>query len=527
MSKIAEDNQFFKGKKDILDEFSANHGALLSAVAGRNFLKLPGFLQEASIQVEEIAKNKLSALNYQILSEAINRELTQSGHDYTQAYKAARIAFELEKQTLLNALQDEFKAMDLAYSITEEDLNRLFVELDVRKILLITSKTAIDLQMEGLKQQLLDIDRLTFTKETQLINEKIATATAKLGVIPHVEALILAQERVLSAEEGNLTGMGSLIDVKGLFIDKQYEVLPYIQDKATARLALASKKEEVLPYIVSKADEQVNLANKKQEILSYIERKIDAQTDLAGVEQELLAYIEDKIDARVLLIASERGLLPYMEEKSLARQQLSFKQESLAPHILEKASSIISLANKEIELLPKYVDKATASLALAGANDIATGVKEQRLAVAVERAVLKSVAIEGTLDMLSADVATEALRRELSLARTELTTAKVNRQIAVSAGRTENLGVLAAEHSGLTSSLINYRVAIASGVRSAKAAMLATDIAGDEEANVTSVNADEYSTRLIASYSSNATRETANAAANAKITNQLIHILGS
>lgn len=401
MGILAENNQFYKGRKDIIDEFSAQSNALLSVTAGRNFLRLPGYLHEASISLEAFAKNKLSALNYQVVTDAIQRELTQTGHIFTQTYKEERIAFELEKQTVLAALQNEFADVDVMQNLAEEELARLFVELDVRRILLITTKTSIELQMEALRQELAEIDRSTFYNEALLIDERVVTATAKLAVIPHINALIEAQVRVLAAEENNIQYINSLIAEKEL---------------------LAAKKEEVVPY---------------------------------------------------------------------------------------------------------YVRKAEASTALAVATTEAMVVTESRLALAVERAALRSIAVSGALDVLTAEKAVEELRAELSAARASLTVTKTDRQLAVSGRRTVDNNELAVEHKELTTALAGYRVAIASGMRSAKSSMATIDILADEAVVDTSVDADVAATKYVATYGAAATKETAMAAATARITSQLIHLIGS
>jgi hypothetical protein len=305
MSEAAENNQWYKSKIPIVEEFSNQHRTLLSTVAGRGFCKIPGFLYEASLTLEETGKNKLSALNYAIVAEAVKRELTQTGHTYTQAYKASRIAFELEKQTLLTALQQEFADIDAVHSLTEEELNRLFVELDIRRTILITTKTAIELQMEALKQELADIDRLTFTNEELLINEKIVTATAKLAVIPYLEALIAAQEKILAAEEANIPLMEGLIDKKELLVDKKLEVVPYLEEKAeklielaTAILAAIEIEEDRLDVALSKA----NLGTDKVDNVLDI---IEAEKAIEGLRALLYTARHDlqitKIDRQISL----------------------------------------------------------------------------------------------------------------------------------------------------------------------------------------------------------------------------------
>lgn len=401
MGAIAEQNQWFKEKNKILDEFLDSHRTLMSTIAARNFSKAPGFLYEASIMLEEVGKNKLSALNYQIVAEAIERELKQTGHDYTQTYKTARIAFELNKQTLLTALQQEFADLDATQSLKKEELDRLFVELDIRRIILITTKTAIELEMEALKQELMDIDRLTFTNETLLINEKITTATAKLAVIPYLEALIEAQGKILIAEEANIPHMEDLIDEKQLLIDKKKEVVPYLEEKAEKLIELAAA-----------------------------------------------------ILAAILL-------------------------------------------------------------------------EEQRLDIALSKAKLQMDKVDDTLDIIAAEKAIEALRALLYSARHDLQIAKIDRQISLTDLNSANIDEISAGHTGMMTILEGYKVAIASSIRNAKQAVTNEDLAGDKQATDISVDAEDIAIRAIASYQASATRQTASAAATAKITSELIHLIGS
>lgn len=413
MSIIAEQNQWFKDKKGILDEFSDSHRALLSVVASRNFLKAPGFLLEASIGLEEVSKNKLSALNYQIVAEAIERELKQIGHDYSQAYKSARIVFALEKQTLLTELQQEFADLDAAQSLSEEEVNRQYVELDLRRIILITTKTAIDLELEGLRQELIDIDRLTFANEILLMEEKVATAELKLTIIPYIEAIIIAQERVLVAEEANIPYTEDLIDEKGLLIEKKEEVLPFIEDKAEARMRLANKKEEVLPYIEDKIDSQIELVEKKEEMLPFIEDRANAQIQLANKEEEVLPFIEDKIAAQTALIEKKEEVLPYKEDKVLTRQQLASKREEVLPYIVDKAASLIAVAEKEEEILPFIEDTANAKLGLAIKKGELLSYMEDKVDAQVALAIKKEEVLPYIEEEANARIAAAGKQREL------------------------------------------------------------------------------------------------------------------
>jgi len=308
MGKIAEDSQFYKGKKEILDEFSGSHRTLMTTVASRNFSHPPGYLFESSIMLEETGKNKLSALNYQIVSDAIERELKQTGHNYTQTYKASRIAFEIEKQTLLTALQQEFADLDAVQSLSKEDLDSQFIELDIRKLILVTTKTAIELEMEGLRQELIATDRLTFDNETQLINEKVNTATAKLEIIPFLEDLIVAQENILVAEQANIPLMNNLMDEKELLAAKKVEITPYLYDKATAYISLATAILTAIPIEEQRLDVAISKAGLKMEAVDNTISILDAEEAVEALRVLLLTVRNDlqiaKIDRGIYLTDS-------------------------------------------------------------------------------------------------------------------------------------------------------------------------------------------------------------------------------
>lgn len=526
MGLTAENNQYYKGKQTVIDEFSGSHKTLLSAIAGRKFLKPPGYLLEASLALELASKHKLSALNYAIVAEAVQRELVQTGHDYSNTYKTARIAFEIEKQTLLADLQRENAGIDVAHSLDEEEVDRLFVELDVRKLILITSKTNIDLEMEALKKELLGVERLTFDNETSLINEKLSTATAKLAVIPYIEALILAQEKILSEESAIFPFAESLIDSRKSLIAKKEELVPYIGNKADAQVGLADKKTELIPQIAAKAELRIDLATKKAEILSYVESKIDAQVALSGVKETLLVYIEKLVDKRTQLTDTKISLLPYMEEKSTRRQQLAFEKEGLLPDVAAKAESIIELANKELELIPYIADKSNEYIQLADATIKAVAIDAERLQVATDKAKLRIDKVDGALEILSAEDAIEKVRQTLTAARQTLQIAGVGRQAGLASERALSSEEITTAHTGLTSGLTENKLFISGADLEARGMISDADLSGDIATTDIAVEAEKTSIRRIAAYNVASTIETADAAATARITSELIHLLG-
>lgn len=279
MGYIAEDSQFFKGRREVTDDYKDKHRTLVSGVAGRNFTRDPGFFFEAATILELQGKQKLSDLNYQITADAIKRELIQSGHDYDIAYKDARIAFELSKQALMSALQQELADLKFTQNLSEEEVNRQIVELEIRALIIITTKTEIALEMESLKQELEETKRLTMDKEVDLINQRIITANKKLAIIPYIEALIASEQAVLAAEEANI---------------------PYLQEHIEKKQELIGKKEEIIPYVQEKAE-------KLEELAAAIVAEINIKRQIFAVALLKALLQRDRVDNEIAIIEANKA----------------------------------------------------------------------------------------------------------------------------------------------------------------------------------------------------------------------------
>jgi len=279
MGTQAENNQFYKGRREVIDDYEGKYRSLRSGVAGQNFMREPGFLYEAATILELQNKQKLSDLNYKITAEAIKRELTQTGHEYDIAYKNALIAFELNKSTLLNALEQEFADLKHTQKLSEEEVDRQFIELEIRKLILITTKTEIDLEKEGLRQDLEETKRLTMDKEVELANQKVITANKKLELIPYIEQVIAAEQEVLTAEEANI---------------------PYLEEHIEKKQELAAKKKEIIPYIIEKSE-------KLEDLAEALIAEIDIKRQIAAVAILKALLGKEKVDKDIAIIEAKKA----------------------------------------------------------------------------------------------------------------------------------------------------------------------------------------------------------------------------
>jgi len=226
--QLRENASWRKGKSPIIAKYADEHTKLFSAIAGRGFLRLPGFVYDAENGIELSAKMQLSELNLKILGETIERELKQTGIAYDQTYKTVLLQWELDKQLLLNAWEVEYSGIKRVSAQEEEVLNQLEVEVSKRGTYLIEQKTIIELEAEALKTQLAVLDGTTAPYEVTLANEKLLTAQKKLEIIPILQAIVVKEEELLTAERGKAAAYTTLMAAEREVVIKKETLIPVI-----------------------------------------------------------------------------------------------------------------------------------------------------------------------------------------------------------------------------------------------------------------------------------------------------------
>lgn len=313
MSEILrEQAQWRIGKTPIIGKYIGEHKKLFDEIAGRGFLNLPGYAYDAENQLELAAKMGLSELNYKIMHETIERELKQAGIDFNVEYAEAAMAWELEKQGLLSAWDHELAGIKQGMATEEEVLARLALEVDARQVVLIAAKSAIDLEMEGYRKALADLDAATAPYEVQLANAKLLTAQKKLELLPIIEEIIVKEGELIVLEAGKTDYYRQLIDAEREVAAKKQTLVPGLTQLATAiqrhaalmptqietekdiaeeKKAQAQAKREIADNDVERMTKEIETATKDIEIN---EAKRDLADKKFDNEQELIAIETDK-----------------------------------------------------------------------------------------------------------------------------------------------------------------------------------------------------------------------------------------
>lgn len=306
---IREQAQYSKGKTPIIAKYLVDHKQLFNEIAGRGFLNLPGYAFDAENDIEMAAKFGLSELNYKIMAETIERELKQTGLDYDQAYKLAMMAWEVEKQDLIEDWEAELAGIKQGMAEEEEVKERLSNEVDARQAVLITAKTAIELEMEGYRTTLAGLDGTVAPYEVLLANAKLLTAQKKLELIPIIEEIITKEGELLTLEASKATYYADLIAAEQEVATKKQAMIPGLSELATviqehtARIPdQISTEQAIAAEKITQSNIAVDLANSKVE---EINTEIDNETkrlELSEAERDLKDL---KFDNAQDLIADE------------------------------------------------------------------------------------------------------------------------------------------------------------------------------------------------------------------------------
>lgn len=294
---LREQASWRKGKTPIVGKYLTEHRKLFDGIAGRGFLNLPGFAYDLENEIELALKMGLSELNYKILAETIERELKQAGIAYDTAYKTAALAWEVSKQSLMTAWDAELAGIKQGMAEEEEVKARLALEVDARQAVLIAARTAIEVEMEGYREQLAELDGQTSTYEVSLANAKLLTAQKKLELIPIVQEILTKEGELLDLEESKTAYYALLLNAEQAVATKQNDLIAHLSELAT----ITKQYAEAIPGQIATeqaiADEKIAQAEAKIEVSeNEVERlTLEIATENTRVEiAEAKRDLEDK-----------------------------------------------------------------------------------------------------------------------------------------------------------------------------------------------------------------------------------------
>lgn len=527
MGEIAERSQWYKGKEPIMENFSMERRGVLSMAASRVDYA-PGYLTDAITKMEIKAKHELSDLNYKIISEAIDRELTQQTFDYNELYKSAMITWEIDKANLISSLQGELVDAQKNREDKETLLADLAVETGLRQVALINAKTLLAQEIERIKKEIIEAKKTTLPKEIEYVEAQLTTTEKKVTLIPHLESLITAEEELIAKENLN-------IPYKKDLIEKRTDLIPIKE-------SLISLKEILIIQLETLTNPKLNLAEKKI-ILAEAKEKYETKVkDKLTPTLENVAALET-LNTAMKTYLNKRGelVIPYDKQviklQELIEPQTEYAQAMLnnIPYLKDLATKqeplhteLTKKADKTRELFTPLINKADKTKDYAqNVKDIAE-IEEETKQIYKELESLKKTGIEADFEVMNKELSEGDLQKALIQEQVVLHTVEADNQTAlISKESVDSATYFVMKETGQTQTI----------AKETEAASIAVDTQFDVnikksqrilDSAKTTIGAsvgNDGSIEKIAKEQANAREKVADINAQADITSKLIHQL--
>jgi hypothetical protein len=285
------------------------------------------------------------------------------------------MAWELEKMQLFSDLQKEFADKELIRSLRGEEIDRLLIDQEVREIGVLLSKTAIEIDIEGVKRQKEEVELLPLPYEEQLAAAKLAAAQRKLAVIPYILAALAAQSAALDTEAAVIMPAR---EEKANY-DKQVadsttaELLPLMTEKATATATMTTELRNLFDPLRLKAQASSELATVMTAQLANhrllaIEKVTMANEKVLRLTEEItLMGKEITLDGKKITAERDRAALELQRaEARLAvvdalRTQLGEIKTAMTEESAAEIVYISTQGSNEVAIKKSYIEKVEAA----------------------------------------------------------------------------------------------------------------------------------------------------------------------
>jgi len=402
---MSDHNKFVRGKSDILAKYISKIRAVHSTVAGRGLSFEPGYMYDVVTDIEGKTKFELSELNFAILGDAVQRELKQSDQDFDLSFKNAAVAWEMDKQALIRAWDEELVGMKRADGLSEEVVKRLAIEVSRRAVVYLEAKEAIALEMEGYRLLIAELGGATAPKEVALARAKNLVATKKLELLPYIKQLITLQwagldkdiviankELVIAAIIELMAAKDTKITVKDLEVVQKKEeviageeaVLEVGQRQVTAETVRISAEEDAIDaeeaamavWTAEVYPATLTLLSKMEDFIDELAIQLELYEDIVDVKEEIVTIKQETVLKQQNILAAKRGLTAAMEQLVAALETLRGHKESVLGPAL---GALVATVNEYIDG-GSLAQQTAARIAIATTLAAIAGLADDRVA---------------------------------------------------------------------------------------------------------------------------------------------------
>lgn len=215
--------------------------------AARGFPSPPGETLADILAAGQETKGKLTGVNGKIYDTRREVLFQQDEFALSILVKLAKLAMELYREQIFNALALEQSQVEAQKETSRADVERLNAETELRQRAIIQNRAEAERQIIVYKRQLVDAETTTLTAETILIQAQLATAEKRLEIITSIYQVLAAEELVLAAERRRAASLSQVLEAELIVAGVKKEMIPAYIQKAEAREELAQAITQEIP----------------------------------------------------------------------------------------------------------------------------------------------------------------------------------------------------------------------------------------------------------------------------------------
>lgn len=329
----------------------------LAENASRGFAAPTGEALAAILAAGQEAKGALSQANGKVYAERRAVIFQEEEFTLNLMVKIAKLAMELYREELMNALAIEQSEVEALRDQGQADVIRLNAEVEARQTAIIRDRAEAERQINLLKADLVKAQAESLGPEEALINAQLATAEKKLQIIDSIYQVLAAEELVLAAERRRAEALEKVLAAQQVLAAIKKEMVPFYIDKAEAREELAAAVTAEIPIreaIERLGYDRITLKNSEEAANHLIRAAENAWEQAKGM------FTQANKATQLARAQSQRLLQEYSnsvrseilgKRQELEQDGIDLRLDTAYAHRQMEVDSTIATTNREISNL--------------------------------------------------------------------------------------------------------------------------------------------------------------------------------
>jgi hypothetical protein len=341
------------------EKLTATVDKALTDGAARGFPAPPGDTLEAILNLGQGTKGKLAEEDGKIYETRRGVLFQEQEFALNVLVKVAKLAFEIYKDDIFNALAIEEEQVKALRQTSMADVERLNAETELRQKAIIQQRAEAEQRIIVYRKQLIQEETKTLTAEQILINAQLATAEKKLEIIASIYQVLAAEQLVLAAEKRRAASLTKVLAAELIVAGIKKEMIPFYVEKAQAREALAQAIIDEIPIteaLIKLGYDRIDLKT-TEEYAAHLEREQQEELELLREQ-----FIRANTAAETTRLENRRLLLEYRNQiqaqimdlrKSLQEDEVAFRLRTGLAREAIGVNNEVAVTHHEIANLTK------------------------------------------------------------------------------------------------------------------------------------------------------------------------------